>query len=185
MASRGSLAGPRVLMRRLREVMAESLGAQERLDEIVTQIAANMVAEVCSVYVLRADSMLELYATKGLNPDAVHQVTLNVGRGLVGLIATSGRPLNLPDAQKHPAFAYLPETGEEIYHSFLGVPVMRAGRTLGVLVVQNRSHRTYVEEELEALETTAMVLAEMFAAGEIEDLATPGTDLDQALLGAD
>lgn len=178
MASRGSLAGPRVLMRRLREVMAESLGAQERLDKIVTQIAANLVAEVCSVYVLRADSMLELYATRGLNPDAVHQVTLNVGRGLVGLIATSGRPLNLPDAQKHPAFAYLPATGEEIYHSFLGVPILRAGRTLGVLVVQNRSHRTYLEEELEALETTAMVLAEMFAAGEIEDLATPGADLD-------
>jgi phosphotransferase system enzyme I (PtsP) len=122
--------------------------------------------------------MLELFATKGLNPDAVHQVTLNVGRGLVGLIATSGRSLNLPDAQKHPAFAYLPETGEEIFHSFLGVPIMRGGRSLGVLVVQNRSYRTYLDEELEALETTAMVLAEMFAAGEIEDLATPGADLD-------
>jgi phosphotransferase system enzyme I (PtsP) len=137
-----------------------------------------MVTEVCSVYVLRADGMLELYATRGLNPDAVHEVTLNVGRGLVGLIASSALPLNLPDAQKHPAFAYLPETGEEVYHSFLGVPILRAGRTLGVLVVQNRSYRTYLDEEREALETTAMVLAEMFATGEIEDLATPGADLD-------
>jgi phosphotransferase system enzyme I (PtsP) len=176
--TRGALAGPRVLLRKLREVMAEPIGAQERLDKIVRLIAANMVAEVCSVYVLRADNVLELYATEGLKLSAVHRATLTVGRGLVGLIAAEARPLNLPDAQAHPAFAYLPETGEEIYHSFLGVPVLRAGRTLGVLVVQNRSHRTYLEEEIEALQTTAMVLAEMFASGEMEDLSSPGADLD-------
>ncbi|WP_414832730.1 phosphoenolpyruvate--protein phosphotransferase [Afifella sp. YEN Y35] len=175
---RETLAGPRVLLRRLREVMAEPIGAQDRLDKIVRLIAANMVTEVCSVYILRADGALELFATEGLKASAVHRATLRVGRGLVGLIAAEARPLNLPDAQKHPAFAYLPETGEEIYNSFLGVPVLRAGRTLGVLVVQNRAHRSYTEEEVEALQTTAMVLAEMFAAGEIEDLATPGADLD-------
>jgi phosphotransferase system enzyme I (PtsP) len=158
--------------------MAEPIGAQQRLDKIVRLIAANMVAEVCSVYVLRADNVLELYATEGLKSTAVHRATLQVGRGLVGLIAAEARPLNLPDAQSHPAFAYLPETGEEIYHSFLGVPVLRAGRTLGVLVVQNRSYRNYVEEEIEALQTTAMVLAEMFASGELEDLTIPGADLD-------
>lgn len=178
MGTRSALAGPRVLLRRLREIMAEPIGAQERLDKIVKIIAANMVTEVCSVYVLRADGVLELFATEGLKPTSVHRATLTVGRGLVGLIAAEARPLNLPDAQSHPAFAYLPETGEEIYHSFLGVPILRAGRTLGVLVVQNRSYRTYTEEEIEALQTTAMVLAEMFAAGEIEDLAVPGTDLD-------
>ncbi|HWT29527.1 MAG TPA: putative PEP-binding protein, partial [Propylenella sp.] len=158
--------------------MAEPIGAQERLDKIVRLIAANMVAEVCSVYVLRADNVLELYATEGLKPSSVHRATLIVGRGLVGLIAEEARPLNLPDAQSHPAFAYLPETGEEIYHSFLGVPILRAGRTLGVLVVQNRSYRNYTEEEVEALQTTAMVLAEMFASGEMEDLSVPGADLD-------
>jgi len=177
-APRGALAGPRVLLRKLREVMAEPIGAQQRLDKIVRLIAANMVAEVCSVYVLRADNVLELYATEGLKASAVHRATLQVGRGLVGLIAAEARPLNLPDAQSHPAFAYLPETGEEVYHSFLGVPVLRAGRTLGVLVVQNRSYRNYVEEEIEALQTTAMVLAEMFASGELEDLTIPGADLD-------
>jgi phosphotransferase system enzyme I (PtsP) len=158
--------------------MAEPIGAQQRLDKVVTLIAANMVAEVCSVYVLRADNVLELYATQGLKASSVHRASLTVGRGLVGLIAAEARPLNLPDAQAHPAFAYLPETGEEIYHSFLGVPVLRAGRTLGVLVVQNRSYRSYAEEELEALQTTAMVLAEMFASGEMEDIAIPGADLD-------
>jgi phosphotransferase system, enzyme I, PtsP len=177
-ATRGALAGPRVLLRKLREVMAEPIGAQQRLDKIVRLIAANMVAEVCSVYVLRADNILELYATEGLKPTAVHRATLQVGRGLVGLIAAEARALNLPDAQSHPAFAYLPETGEEIYHSFLGVPVLRAGRTLGVVVVQNRSYRNYAEEEIEALQTTAMVLAEMFASGEMEDLTIPGADLD-------
>ncbi len=176
--NRGALAGPRVLLRKLREVMAEPIGAQQRLDKVVTLIAANMVAEVCSVYVLRADNVLELYATEGLKASSVHRASLTVGRGLVGLIAAEARPLNLPDAQAHPAFAYLPETGEEVYHSFLGVPVLRAGRTLGVLVVQNRSHRTYAEEELEALQTTAMVLAEMFASGEMEDMSVPGADLD-------
>ncbi len=176
--TRGALAGPRVLLRKLREVMAEPIGAQQRLDKIVRLIAANMVAEVCSVYVLRADNVLELYATEGLKSTAVHRATLQVGRGLVGLIAAEARPLNLPDAQSHPAFAYLPETGEEIYHSFLGVPVLRAGRTLGVVVVQNRSYRNYAEEEIEALQTTAMVLAEMFASGEMEDSTIPGADLD-------
>ena len=173
---RGALGGPRVLLRRLREVMAEPVSAQERLDKIVVLIAANMVAEVCSVYVLRVDGTLELYATEGLKREAVHLTVLRVTEGLVGLVAREANPINLSDAQAHPAFAYRPETGEEIYHSFLGVPVLRAGNTLGVLVVQNRAHRTYSEEEVEALQTTAMVLAEMIASGELAALAKPGAE---------
>jgi phosphotransferase system enzyme I (PtsP) len=170
--------GPRVLLRRLRELMAEPLEPQDRLDRIVRQIAGNMVAEVCSVYVLRADGVLELYATEGLNREAVHLAQLKMGQGLVGTIAASAQPLNLSDAQSHPAFRYLPETGEEIYHSFLGVPILRTGRSLGVLVVQNKASRTYREEELEALETTAMVLAEMIATGELKKITKPGLELD-------
>ncbi|AXA40117.1 phosphoenolpyruvate--protein phosphotransferase [Rhizobium leguminosarum] len=170
--------GPRVLLRRLRELMAEPLEPQERLDRIVRQIAGNMVAEVCSVYVLRADGVLELYATEGLNREAVHLAQLKMGQGLVGTIAASAQPLNLSDAQSHPAFRYLPETGEEIYHSFLGVPILRTGRSLGVLVVQNKASRNYREEELEALETTAMVLAEMIATGELKKITKPGLELD-------
>lgn len=173
---RSALGGPRVLLRRLREVMAEQVSAQERLDKIVVLIAANMVAEVCSVYVLRVDNTLELYATEGLNRDAVHQTVLTAHEGLVGLVASEAQALNLSNAQSHPAFSYRPETGEEIYHSFLGVPILRAGNTLGVLVVQNRAHRTYVEEEVEALQTTAMVLAEMIASGELSALAKPGLE---------
>ncbi|MCZ8106891.1 MAG: phosphoenolpyruvate--protein phosphotransferase [Burkholderiales bacterium] len=174
---RGALGGPRLLLRRLREVMAEPVSAQARLDKIVVLIASNMVAEVCSFYVLRADGTLELYATEGLNRDAVHLTTMRAGEGLVGLIAQQAQPLNLPNAQSHPAFSYKPETGEEIYQSFLGVPVLRGGNTLGVLVTQNRAHRLYSEEEVEALQTTAMVLAEMLASGELQTLARPGADI--------
>lgn len=158
--------------------MADSLDRQARLDKIVQLIAENMVAEVCSLYVLRADSVLELYATEGLNPGSVHLAQLKLGQGLVGTIAATARPLNLSQAQDHPAFTYLPETGEEIYKSFLGVPILRAGRTLGVLVVQNKSARQYREEESEALETVAMVVAEMIAAGGLEGLQRPGVTLD-------
>ena len=164
---RGAYGGPRVLLRRLREVMADPVAAQERLDRIVVLIAANMVAEVCSVYVLRVDGDLELYATEGLNREAVHRTTMHKGEGLVGLVADEAEPVNLSDAQSHPAFSYKPETGEEVFHSFLGVPILRSGNTLGVLVVQNKSHRTYSDEEIEALQTTAMVIAEMVASGEL------------------
>ena len=166
--------GPRLLLRRLREVMAEPVTAQARLDRIVVLIASNMVAEVCSLYVVRADGDMELFATEGLNREAVHLTKMEPGEGLVGLIASSAEPLALSDAQHHPAFSYKPETGEEIYQSFLGVPVLRGGATIGVLVVQNRARRTYSEEEVEALQTTAMLLAEMIASGELQAIAIAG-----------
>ena len=174
---RGSIGGPRLLLRRLREVMAEPIGAQARLDKIVIQIAFNMVAEVCSVYVLHADKRLELYATEGLNREAVHLTTMRLGEGIVGTIAAKAEALALPDAQSHPAYSYKPETGEEIYQSFLGVPILRGGNTLGVLVVQNRARRIYSEEEIEVLQTTAMLLAEMIAGGELQSLSPPGSEV--------
>src|SRR5581483_2820807 len=116
------------------------------------------------------------YATEGLKHEAVHQTVLRPDEGLVGLVASQATAINLSNAQAHPAFSYRPETGEEIYHSFLGVPILRAGNTLGVLVVQNRARRTYSEEEEEALQTTAMVLAEIVASGELSALAKPGAE---------
>ena len=173
-------AGPRTLLKRLREAMAEPLGPQEQLDLVTREIAQNLGAEVCSVYVLRDDDVLELFANVGFNPDAVHLASLKVGEGLVGTIAETGRILNLEDAQAHPAFAYLPETGEEAYHSFLGVPMRRAGRALGVVVVQNRSRRIYRQDDVEALETAAMVLADLVATGRLEGISPTGRALDLA-----
>jgi phosphoenolpyruvate-protein phosphotransferase len=154
--------------------MAEQVAPQDRLNRIVVQIAANMIAEVCSVYVLRSDGALELYATEGLNQAAVHKTVMGADEGLVGLIAKTAEPLAMADAQVHPSFSYKPETGEEFYHGFLGVPLLRAGHTLGVLVIQNRAFRTYTEEEIEVMQTTAMILSEMLATGELQSIASPG-----------
>jgi phosphotransferase system enzyme I (PtsP) len=156
-----------MLLKRLRDTMARAGSVEDTLGEVVRLVANEMVAEVCSIYLLRAGEVLELFATQGLNPSAVHRTRLRVGEGLVGDIAAHGRPLALDDAQTHPQFAYRPETGEEIYHSLAGVPILRAHRVLGVLVVQNRTRRQYDEEEIETLQTIAMVLAELIAAGHI------------------
>lgn len=172
------VGGPRLLLRQLRETMAEHLGSQDRLDKIVDLIAANMGADVCSFYVLRDDGALELFATHGLAPQSVHMTTLRLGEGLVGMIAAEAEPLALEDAPSHPAFAYRPETGEDPYHSFLGVPVLKAGQTLGVLVVQNSDRRIYREDETEAMLTTATILAEMLSTSEFEGLIKPGSDID-------
>jgi phosphotransferase system, enzyme I, PtsP len=155
------------MLRRLREVMAEHESAQARLDKVVMLIASNIVAEVCSLYLRRRDGSLELVATEGLNPGAVHNTHLKPGEGLVGLVAEQAEPKQFADAQHHPAFSYRPETGEEAYHSFVGVPILRGGHTIGVLTVQNRTMRQYGDEEVEALQTTAMVIAETLAAGGI------------------
>ena len=156
-----------MLLKRLRDTMARGGSIEETLGDVVRTVANAMVAEVCSIYLLRAGEVLELFATQGLNPSAVHATRLRVGEGLIGDIAAHGRPLALADAQSHPQFAYRPETGEEVYQSLAGVPILRAGRVLGVLAVQNRTSRQYDEEEIETLQTIAMVLAEMVAAGHI------------------
>ncbi|MBJ3786182.1 phosphoenolpyruvate--protein phosphotransferase [Devosia sediminis] len=173
-----TIGGPRVLLRQLRETMAEPLASQDRLDKIVALIADNMRADVCSFYVLRDDGALELFATRGLKAESVHLTTLRLGEGLVGLIAAEAEPLSLDDAPSHPAFAYRPETGEDKYNSFLGVPVLRAGQTLGVLVVQNAERRHYGEDETEAMLTTATILAEMIATSDFDNLIKPGSDID-------
>src|SRR3984957_1134427 len=178
----GVAAGsPRTLLRRLREIMAEPASAQKRLDRLVSVIAANMVAEVCSIYLRRAGNTLELFATEGLNRAAVHSTRMRAGEGLVGLVAESAEPINLSEAPSHPRFSYRPETGEDPFRSFLGVPIVRGGQVYGVLTVQNRAARQYDEEEVEALQTVAMVLAEIVAHGALFDIA----ELDEPELRAD
>ena len=157
--------GSRLLLKRLAGVMAEAGDGQQRLDRIVTLIATSMNTEVCSIYLRRGERTLELCATEGLNRAAVHAARLRVGQGLVGRIARSAEPINTADARNERGFRYLPETGEEVFHSFLGVPIQRLGEVLGVLVVQNREARVYSEDELHGLEVVAMVLAEMTELG--------------------
>jgi phosphotransferase system enzyme I (PtsP) len=157
--------GPRLLLRRLREIMAEQTSAQMRLDKLVSVIASNMVAEVCSIYLRRAGKVLELFATEGLRREAVHTTRLKEGEGLVGMVSETAEAVNLSDAPADPHFSYRPETGEDPFKAFLGVPIVRGGQVFGVLTVQNKAERVYAEEEVEALQTVAMVLAEVVAQG--------------------
>src|SRR5579859_6222804 len=159
------IRGPRTLLRQIREAMAGPIPAQAKLNAVARTIAGSMVAEVCSIYLRRASGEMELFATEGLDPGAVHVTRLRPGEGLIGEIMRLGRPLNLSDAPGHPAFSYRPETGEDPFHAFLGVPLLRGGRAIGVLVVQNRTSRVYAEDDVEDLQIIAMVLAEMVAGG--------------------
>ena len=169
------MSGTRRLLARLRALMAGA-GPDHRVTmaALTQMVAGELVAEVCSVYALRPGDILELFSTHGLNPDAVGRTRLRVGEGIVGIAAATGEIMNLPDAQNHPAFAYRPETGEDPYASLLAVPVRRAGRTLGVVAVQNRTPRLYAEDECEVLETVAMMLAELLAGAGATDGAEQG-----------
>ncbi|MEO1679945.1 MAG: phosphoenolpyruvate--protein phosphotransferase [Pseudomonadota bacterium] len=160
-----SESGSRRLLGRLKETLAEPAEGQERLDRVVRLIGAEMATPVCSIYLFRDADTLELCATEGLNPEAVHQTRMRLGEGLVGRVAARAEAINTADAPSEHGFRYMPETGEEIYSSFLGVPIQRLGERLGVLVVQSKDARAYDEDELYALEVVAMVLAEMTELG--------------------
>jgi phosphotransferase system, enzyme I, PtsP len=155
----------RKLLRRLRDTLRAPGAGQERLDRITHLIADSMRCEVCSIYLFRDDETLELCSTEGLKKDSVHQTRMRLGEGLVGRVAKSSAPINTANAPAEKGFRYMPETGEEIFSSFLGVPIQRLGEKLGVLVVQSRKKRMFSDDELYAIEVVAMVLAEMTELG--------------------
>ncbi|MEM8776893.1 MAG: phosphoenolpyruvate--protein phosphotransferase [Pseudomonadota bacterium] len=155
----------RQMLGRLRDLMSEEAEGQTRLNLITELITQEMRLEVCSIYLFRDEETLELCATTGLNPEAVHETRMRLGEGLVGRVARTGRVINTDDAPSTKGFRYMPETGEEAYSAFMGVPVQRLGETLGVLVVQSKSARRYSEDEVYAVEVVAMVIAEMAELG--------------------
>ena len=161
-------ASARMILTRLHEVMASRLRAQAKLDRVVDIVGESLDSEVCSLYLLR-EGMLELFATKGLNKSAVHVTRMAVGEGLTGTIAANNETLNLAEAKAHPDFLYRPETGEEKFHSFAGVPIVYRERVVGALCVQHVDPRRYEDVEIEALQTTAMVLSELIANAELVD----------------
>ncbi|MET0365101.1 MAG: phosphoenolpyruvate--protein phosphotransferase [Sphingobium sp.] len=182
-----AVASARKILQRLHDVMAARTNAQAKLNKVVEIIGEELSSEVCSIYLLR-EGLLELFATRGLNQDAVHVTKLALGEGLVGTIAQNVETLNLDEAAAHPDYAYRPETGEEQYHSFAGVPIVRREKAVGVLAVQHIESRPYQEVEIEALQTVAMVLAELIANAGLIDIhpgeerkSETGTGLAQGL----
>ena len=167
----------REILTRLHNVMAARTNAQSKLNQVVQIIGETLDSEVCSIY-LRRDGVLELFATRGLKQEAVHVTKLALGEGLTGSIAERNETLNLAEATAHPDFVHNPETGEELYHSFAGVPIVRAQSAVGVLTVQHADPRRYDDVEIEALQTVAMVLAELIAgAGLIDEASAGGSEV--------
>lgn len=173
-------ASAREILTRLHDVMAKRLPAQSKLNSVAEIIGTTLDSEVCSIYLLR-EGVLELFATRGLDQEAVHVTKLALGEGLVGTIAANVETLNLDEAAAHPDFAYRPETGEDRFHSFAGVPIIRRERAVGVLAVQHVEPRRYADVEIEALQTVAMVLSELIANADLIDTAAgAGTDRPQS-----
>ncbi|MBY8826935.1 phosphoenolpyruvate--protein phosphotransferase [Hephaestia mangrovi] len=166
-------ASAREILVRLHDVMGSRARAPEKLGAVVNIIGEALDSEVCSIYLLR-DGVLELFATRGLNQSAVHVTKLALGQGLVGTIAKNVETLNLDEAAAHPDFAFRPETGEELFHSFAGVPIIRREQAVGVLAVQHVDPRRYEDIEIEALQTVAMVLSELIANADLIDEAQGG-----------
>ncbi len=164
----GAVEAARTILTRLHEVMASRSNAQAKLNTVVEVIGECLHSEVCSIYLLR-EGMLELFATRGLAQEAVHVTRMAIGEGLVGTIAEEVEPLNLAEATAHPDFMYRPETGEDKFHSFAGVPIVRRERCVGALCVQHVEPRRYEEIEIEALQTVAMVLAELITNADLID----------------
>lgn len=166
-----ALASPIHLLREVRDVMkAPGSSVQVRLDTLVKSIAASLHADVCSIYLTRAGDILELFASHGLKEGSVHVTRLRFGEGLVGEIATTARDLNLAEPQLHPKFAYRPETGEEMYHSFIGVPLLHSHKVIGVLVVQSKASRTYNDDLVEILHAVAMIVSELVVGNHMVDV---------------
>ncbi|MBX9643321.1 MAG: phosphoenolpyruvate--protein phosphotransferase, partial [Novosphingobium sp.] len=163
-----AVSAARTILTRLHDVMASRSGAQAKLNTVVDVIGEGLDSEVCSIYLLR-EGQLELFATRGLAQEAVHVTRLGIGEGLVGTIAENIETLNLAEATAHPDFSYRPETGEDKFHSFAGVPIVRRERSVGVLCVQHVEPRRYEEVEIEALQTVAMVLSELIHNADLID----------------
>lgn len=156
------------MLNTLRSIVQEVNGAadlDEALKIIVERVQEAMGTEVCSVYLL--DTSMNRYvlmATMGLNQDAVGQVSLGYSEGLVGLVGVREEPINLEHAQKHERYRYFPETGEERFESFLGVPIIHHKKVLGVIVVQQATNRRRFDEGEEAfLVTVSAQLAGVIA----------------------
>jgi phosphotransferase system enzyme I (PtsP) len=171
-AAAKAAGGVATLLKSMHDAVAVATTAQDRLDALTKAIARHVASDVCSIYLRLASDELELYSTEGLNREAVHRTKLKWGEGLVGVVAETQRPLVTADAPLHPNFAYRPETGEDPLHSFLGVPLIRSGKSLGVLVLQNLVSRRYTDEEVGAAQAVATLLAEIAASGELFDQRT-------------
>ena len=153
------------LLLSLNDALASAGDGQQRLDQITGIVADSIGVDVCSIYLHLDAETLELCATTGLRSEAVHKSRLKITEGLVGRISQERTPINTAHAPQERGFRYLPETGEERFSSFLGVPIQRLGQMLGVLAVQTREPRVFETSVVNTLAVVATVIAEMRETG--------------------
>ena len=147
------------ILKRIVQESASAASPTKQMAYIVSAVRAAMQVSVCSLYIASDDGALTLTATDGLDPESVGRVMLPAGEGLVGAVARSSHPINLEDAEQHPDYRYFPETHEERYQAFLGVPLVHLRRQVGVLVVQESQRRKFTADEEAFLVTIAAQLA--------------------------
>ncbi len=141
-------------------LILQSHDLNETLHNIVTLVARRMRADVCSIYLLDGDEQtLRLRATKGLSRRAVGKVTMQIGEGLTGMAAQERHAVAIMEPEKHPRYRYFKETGEEKFHSFLGIPLFDRNSPLGVIVLQTRAMREFAKDEISALSTIAFQIS--------------------------
>ncbi len=158
------------LLEEIGTIVTQSLDLRRSAQGIVEAIAQHMGMEVCSIYVLdRENHRLQLWATTGLDPDSVGKVSMAVDEGLTGIAVQKLEPVMAIDALVHPRYKYFPETGEERYHSFLGVPVVDRGEPVGVLVVQTSRRRRFTLPEVRLLKAIAVPVAGILAQVQLQD----------------
>ncbi|MEJ2525091.1 MAG: phosphoenolpyruvate--protein phosphotransferase [Desulfuromonadales bacterium] len=141
-------------------LILQSHDLDDTLRNIVNLVAKRMQTDVCSIYLLDADNQtLRLQASKGLSRKAVGKVTLRIGEGLTGMAAQKRHAIAIEEPQDHPRYRYFKETGEERFHSFLGIPLFDRKNPLGVIVLQTKEPRQFSKEEISALATIAFQVA--------------------------
>ncbi len=171
-------------LRRIVQEVNAAPNLRDVLNIIVARVRSTMDTEVCSVYLRNEQDVYVLMATEGLKQEAIGKVKLARGEGLVGLVASREEPLNLDEADSHPKYQYFPETGEEVYSSFLGVPIIHHRKVLGVLVVQQKHKRRFDEGEEAFLVTMSAQLAGVIAHAEATGgLAAIGQKAEARFMG--
>jgi phosphotransferase system enzyme I (PtsP) len=152
------------LLEEIGRIIAQTPDAEAGVQQIVDSIAEHMSMEVCSIYLYDSEAHdLSLWATHGLDPSSVGNVRMSVDEGLTGIVAQTLQPVMAVDALAHPRYKYFPETGEERYHSFLGVPVVERGQLLGALVVQTSRRRRFTLNEVRLFKAIATPIAGLLA----------------------
>lgn len=155
----------------LEKIMKEVRNAHD-FDEavlILTQrIRESIEADTCAIFLYDSHlSQLVMLTTKGYKVKSIGSIKLDIDYGLIGTIATKKEVLNLADAQKHPAYYYFPQLGEDQFHGFIGVPIVYKRKLLGVIIAQREVAERFSDTEESFLITLALHYSQEMARAEM------------------